>query len=130
MKPPDNAEIFETPLSTAWLDENGILCMVSKTTERTIENYKPLIELYKKLTEKKNKICILADASKAAPLNKEVRDYLNAELPKYVSAMAIISETALGRMIANIFVKLRPTSYHFKMFDSTEKAKEWLKHYL
>ncbi len=135
MKPPKSAALFETPVSTLWFDESGILCYVSNNKERTIENYRPLIELYKKLSEEKGaKICLLADSTKSASITKEAQEYLNVELPKYLKAIAVISRSPFGKMIGDLFGIIRTPykhfKYHFRVFNSEEKAKKWLKLYL
>ena len=129
MKPPPDARIFVTELSTFWIDEDGILCTVSKNTERTLEKQKKTFELVKKVIGNK-KVCLLAEITNLAPQDKETRDYVALETPKMFKATATISNSVLSRFIVKIFLTLKGQSIPTKMFDDEHKAKEWLKQYL
>lgn len=130
MQPPKNASIHETSTSIAWLDESGIIYSVSKKApEPTIEQTKKeLVEFRKKFGE--GKFCMLLDITNATASSKEVRDFAAEELNKMVKAIAMISGSAVGRMIANLFFGLKPPPYPAKMFAHEEEAKEWLMQYL
>ena len=113
------------------LGEDGILYSLSIPGERTKENYDIVFELYSKLSNKgENKLCILADISKTQPSNKEVRDYIALQLPLYVKAMALISETPLGNMIGQIFTVVSESPFPTAIFNSKEEAVKWLREYL
>jgi hypothetical protein len=130
MEPPKNVEVIDWPTSTMWFDEEGILYSKSKKAPpQTLEEAKRSIERFKKITGGK-KVCMLADISNSAPTNKENRDWAAQEMPNLVKAIAMISTSAMGRMVANLFFGLKPPPYPSKMFSSEKEAKEWLKQYL
>lgn len=130
MKIPENVEIFELPTSTMWFDENGICCSISKKhPPQTLEESKKAVEDFKKHTKGK-KVCMLLEITNSTPSSKEIRDYAAEEFPKLVIAIAMISKSPLGRMVANLFFGLKPPSYPTKMFSNEQDAKEWLKQYL
>jgi len=130
MEIPKNTKVFDFPTSSLWFDENGILCSISKKApEQTMEESKKWMEEYYKIFGDK-KQCMLVDITNATPTNKEARDYAAAELPKVVKAIAMISHSALGRMLTNLFFGLKPPPYPAKMFSNETEAKEWLKSYL
>jgi hypothetical protein len=130
MEIPKNVKAIEFPTSTMWFDENGILCSISKKAppQSIEESKKGMEEFYKIFGNEKH--CMLIDITNASPTNKEARDYAATELPKVVKAIAMISNSALGRMLANLFFGLKPPPYPAKMFSNETKAKEWLKTYL
>lgn len=131
MKPPDNAEVFETDLLTCWFEENGILFSVSKKAERTVEAYDLLFDLYHKLTNNgTKKICTLGNITETEPLPKEVRVYVSEQTTKYIKAMALISDSTMGKAAGNIFEVLSQTPYPVAMFDNKDDAVKWLKKYL
>jgi hypothetical protein len=130
MKQPHNAEFFETPISTHWFDENGILCGVGKVAERTIEHYHKLMELYKDLTKNGNKLCVLTNLDNTAPLHKEISEFLGIETPKYVKAMAIITNKPMTETLSVTFLKLSLRGFPVVLFSKEEEAREWLKEYL
>ncbi|UPT67368.1 MAG: STAS/SEC14 domain-containing protein [Sphingobacteriales bacterium JAD_PAG50586_3] len=76
------------------------------------------------------KFCMLVDVTYSTPSNKQVREYVAVEFPKIVQALAMVSASPVGRMVANLFFALKPAPYPAKMFSSEEEAKQWLKKYL
>jgi len=130
MRPPENVTVYDWPTSVFWFDEDGILCSVSKkNSPQTLEETIKTIEEFKKLIGDK-KICMLAEASNSGESIKEVRDYVAMEFPKFIKAIAIISQSALGKMLANLFFNIKSQPYPIKMFNDEKEAKEWLKQYL
>jgi len=51
-------------------------------------------------------------------------------LPRYIKAIAMVSDSALGKMLANLFFTLKKQPYPTKMFTNEQDAKEWLMQYL
>ncbi len=130
MLPPENAKLIDWPNSTMWFDEDGILCSVSKkVAPLTLAETKKTVEDFKKLTGGK-KVCMLSDNTNSTPLSKELRDYIADVMPDLVKAIAVVSSSAAGRMVANLFFSIKKQPYPIKMFDDEIKAKEWLKQYL
>lgn len=130
MQPNFGAKIIETPLSTVWFDENGIFCSVTKKNAAlTKEVFILYFEFIKRHAGEK-KICWLGDVSQMSAPTKEARDFAAIETPKFVKALALITNSALSKMIANIFFSFKRPPYPTKMFTDEKEAKEWLKIYL
>ncbi len=130
MVPPNNVKVIEFPTSTLWFDENGILCSIAKKVpQQTVEEAKKTMEELRKLTGGK-KVCLLSDSTDSSPLNKEMRDYYAEVIPGIAKAIAIISRSAVGKMVANLFFSIKKQPYPVKMFSDEIEAKEWLKQYL
>ncbi|HWY12347.1 MAG TPA: STAS/SEC14 domain-containing protein [Bacteroidia bacterium] len=130
MKPPENAKVYEWDTSTFWFDESGIFCSISKKTppQSLDEVKKSMEELYKIIGGKK--VCMLLDVTYSAESTKETRDYAAVEFPKFVKAIAMLSQSALGKMMANLFFSIKAQPYPVKMFTDENEAKAWLKQYL
>jgi hypothetical protein len=130
MHPPKNAEVVDFGSSLIWTDESGIVYIKStKEPSPDIESLKEKIQDFKfRFGDKK--WCFLLDVTNRGPVSKELRDFSAKELPKLIKAMAIISQSALGKMIANLFFAINKQPYPAKMFNSEEEAKNWLKQYL
>ncbi len=127
---PDNANLTEWPTSTTWYDESGILYSVyKKGGQRSLEETKATIESLKKMLSGK-KVCILADVTHSSQSSREIRSYAEEELPKFIKAIAMVSDSALGKMLANLFLTIKSHPYPTKMFNTEEEAREWLKRYL
>lgn len=130
MVPPKNTKIIEWPNATMWFDEDGILCSVSKKApQQTLAEAKQSVEDFKALTGGK-KVCMLSDNTHSTAPNKEMRDYVALVMPDLVNAIAIMSASAAGRMVANLFFSIKKQPYPIKMFDDEATAKTWLKQYL
>ena len=129
MKPPINTPIYEGELATFWFDESGILCAVAKSTARTVEMQKNNYEFIRQISGNK-KVCLLSDTSSVTPPDKAIRENMEDELPKYIKAMAILSQTALGEIIPKLFINLNNQPVPIKFFNDEQSAKDWLKKYL
>ena len=76
------------------------------------------------------KVCLLSDTSSASPPDKAIRENMEVELPNYIKAMAILSQTALGEVIPKLFINLNYQQIPIKYFNDEQSAKTWLKQYL
>ncbi|MEX0685789.1 MAG: STAS/SEC14 domain-containing protein [Balneolales bacterium] len=130
MKPPVDAEIYDLPTTTVWIDQSGIYCAVSKKeAARTLETAKETLEEFKRIAGD-NKVCVLIDATYAQSSSREVREYVAEEFPRMFKAIAIISRSTLGKMVANIFFTIKSQPYPIKIFNDEAKARIWLKQFL
>lgn len=127
---PTSANVMEWPTSTAWFDESGILCSISKkASSPTLEETKKVIEDFRSIIGNK-KVCLLIDVTYTSESSREIREYVAEEFPKFIKAIAMVSDSALGKMLANIFFTLKSQPYPTKMFTDETEAKNWLKQYL
>ena len=130
MVPPTNVDVIELYASTIWFDENGILCSVAKKVpQQTLEEAEKSMEEFLAITGGK-KVCLLSDSTNSPPVNKEMRDYAAKVIPEVAKAIAIMSNSSVGKMAANLFFSLKKQPYPVKFFDNEQEAKEWLKQYL
>jgi len=127
---PKNVKVKEWGTSTTWFDEEGILYSVSKKgTQHTLEETKKRFEEFKALIGN-NKICMLIDVTNTNESTREIRNYAAEELPKIVKAIAMVSTSAVGKMLANLFFTLKTQPYPTKMFNNEAEAKKWLQQFL
>jgi hypothetical protein len=133
MKPPEGIIVNEEITSQWWIDEKGIICSVSKKNGIDITREEMISQFSKFKKENENKkVCILFDISHAQPgkkMTKEKEDLME-ELGTMISAMAIISSSALGRLLANLFFNLKAPSFPMKVFNNESDARHWLIQYL
>ncbi len=128
--PPKDAELIIFKKHIFWFDSNGILCAKSISNDLTnLKDVKEFTEYFIERLQGK-KVSILHDFSNVSYSSKEIRDYVTNEFPKIAVAIAMVSKTPLGRMMANLFFNLKQNPYATKMFDNEDEAKEWLKKYL
>ena len=129
MKPLDNVTVHEGELAFFWFDESGILCALSKDTPRTFEKQQKNYEFIKNISGNK-KVCLLSDTTNSATQDKATRDYMAQEIPNVFIAMAVISDSILGKFITNMFLHLKQQPIPIKFFSNEKDAKEWLKGFL
>ncbi len=130
ISPPENVEIIKFKKYIFWFDADGILCAKSLTRHpANLNEIKEVIDYFIERLHGK-KVCILNDFSNISETNKEIRDYVNAEYPKIALAVAIISKSPLGKMMANLYFNLKHHSFPARIFTNEKEAKEWLEKYL
>jgi hypothetical protein len=130
LKIPADTALYSTEIGTFWINEEGMLYITSKKVDRKDEYYKEFIALLKRLTKDGNKLCCLTDVMHSRQTNKEMREYLLAELPKYIKAMALLSDQPLQGSITNIALRLNWSGFPVYQFPNETEAKEWLKTFL
>ena len=130
IKPPKNVEVIETPITIHWFDENGIMYVMSKKVERTMEYYSMVINVYASFVKEKGKLCTLSDTHNTMPMSKEVRDYLTKEMPKYIKAQAVITDEPLNGSKFKTFLSLSLKGFKVALFSNEKDAKKWLKEQL
>lgn len=127
---PEDVKLFETPIATYWVDDDGILYGINKNVERTLEHYQDTMELFQSLMKNGEKLCLITDASNAFPLNKEVSDFVSTELHKYIKAGAIITTVPLSATLTKTFLRLIFSGLPLRLFQDVEDAQKWLKDHL
>ncbi len=123
---PANVKVHEHGLASFWLDENGILNVISKPATRTIESMTDYFNCVKRVTGNK-KVYVISDVTTASPLDKQTREFVNNEMSESYHALALISNSPVGRMIANIVFTLNTATLPIRMFSNEKEAREWLK---
>jgi hypothetical protein len=125
-----NTQVYETELSLMWFDEDGVFCTVTKKDVTiTKERLQFTFEFIRSQCGD-NKICWLGDITKASFPTDEARDYAGEETPKLIKALALITNSVISRLVANVFLTLKKPPYPTRMFTSEQNAREWLRQYL
>ncbi|MEO6304260.1 MAG: hypothetical protein ABIP51_13930 [Bacteroidia bacterium] len=122
---PKDVKLYEHLIATLWFDEDSILHSVSKTSPRTMEVMADYADFLKKLTDNK-KVLILTDITKASPLDKKTREFIEPHLKESFTAMAILSNAPMSDMIANVFIASNKPNFPTRMFLNEKDGKDWL----
>jgi hypothetical protein len=126
----EGIETYETDLSIMYFDNDGIFH--SKTKKGSVLN-KEALELTFKYIRKHTgdkKICWIGDITEAPPPEKTARDFAAQETPKLIMALALITNSSLSKMIAEIFLLVKKPPYPTKFFKTEEEGLAWLKTFL
>lgn len=72
------------------------------------------------------KIGMLKDVTNIVLGGRHLHDYVARELPEFVEALALISNSPLGTMVAKLFMVLENHPYPVKLFSNEAEARVWL----
>ncbi len=127
MKPPDGSIVHDSFAGQWWIGKDGILYSIAKRNAHkpTEEESQHEIEKLRAMVGEK-KVCMIVDVTYASASSREGREQSATQLEKIVQAMAIVTSSPLGRMVANMFFSLKPPSYPIKMFNNPEDAQKWI----
>jgi len=112
-----------------WFDKDGIFNSI--TRKNSVLDKKSLVETfdYIKKNAGNKKVCWISNVTDVLPPEKEVRDFAATETPKIVKALALITNSSLSKMIAEIFMLVKRPPYPTKLFTNEAEAREWLRKY-
>lgn len=122
---------FETRIDRMRLGEDGIVRITSlPQIEITLDDAKISIEAQLKVT--KGKSCpTLLDIREIKSITRKARMYFAGKESRSVnSAMGILVNSPLSKMVGNLFIGINKPDMPTKLFLSEDKAIEWLKRYI
>ncbi len=122
------SEIIKTKISEIWLDEKGILNVkIIEGADFTYDEVEICFDAYKQLgCGENNKVLQLMHAKVNAAMSKEARELVAKKGKDFFIASAVVTDNLAVRLIANFISKFYKLDFPFKIFDSEEKALEWL----
>ena len=126
---PNNKPLIQGEIADYRLGDEGILYSYSKSIKRTVKNISGNIELVKRITGNK-KVPLLIYLSNSHVPDKETRKFSAEQLPNIYTAMAMVSNSGLGKAIMNVLFKFKPPAIPMRSFSDDKAAREWLKQYL
>jgi len=127
-EPPANARVSTSGLT--WLSDDGIIIAIANpqplhTLENAIENTRINQELAGDV-----KRPFIIDLTKVTAMSREARAYYAGPEPrKSLTAVALITESNIGRLVANFFIGLTKPVLPTKLFNSYNEALEWVLKY-
>ena len=127
--PADGTTIYDKPFSRMWFDDEGILNVITKNTPRTLQATKENLDFVRQIANGKL-ICAIADVSYSGMMDRETRQYVKKEFPKVYKALAILTHSALGKMIGTLLAAVISSSVPTKIFTDENQAREWIRQYL
>ena len=127
MKKPSNDHIVETALATVWLDEQGIVCILTKMkVSLTREHLSELFNAVRSFGNGK-KVRILNQASNvSSAVSRDDVDLVMEEAKDLIDALAIIATSPLSRMVVNLLLRIRSFPFPMKLFSNERDARQWL----
>ena len=128
MTPP--LDTLSTHFGFMWLNEEGIIIIVTMIPEHTLDNAKESMAYTKKLAAGTPRP-LLVDMSKIRSMSKDAREeYVKKVDEPFVTAVALVTSSNISRMVGNFFIGMNQAYVPVKLFTQPEKAREWLLQYL
>lgn len=128
LTPKPGEDILDRENDFTWKTHDSIICSVPKEVQKqfTLEEQEQQLVEFREIfgTDKQYMISVINPYAKS---NKETRDFAARVIPDLVEAIAVINDSALGRMTINLFVGLRPPTYHLKVFTNSKTAFKWIR---
>jgi|SRR5687768_560319 len=132
MEIPTNVTVHELTSSFIWINDEGILFSTpkpGKPPELSLDQLDVEMKKFNEIIGHK-KICMVSEANpQSRPPNKQERERIAELINEVTTAMAIITNSPVSRMIANLFFGLKPPPYPVKMFSNENDAVEWIRQY-
>ena len=114
-----------------WLNENGIIIAVANehethTLKDAEENNRVTIILAQDIRRP-----FLIDMTKVKSMSREARAfYAGPEPMKALTAVAILTNSNMGKLVANFFLGLTKPQLPTRLFTDADAAIQWLSQYL
>lgn len=121
-------EAITTRTARVWLGEDDLVHLQPLArTEQTLDDARQNVAAVAKACGGRPRP-LLIHFEAAAPQTPECRAYyLSEESMSAVTAVAIVTNSMLGRIIGNLMMGMHTRGSPVRLFDSTEKAIGWLK---
>lgn len=123
--------IIETRSAKIWLGEDGIIRLVSLGSHG--EGLAPAQENWQAVDQMRQgkRRPILGDIRKTGPVDAEGRKfYANVEAKDLISAVALLVESPISRVVGSLFLGLNRPPVPIRIFTSEQQALEWLRGFL
>ena len=127
-----NNPVTETRTTKIWLDENGIIRILTKPgiTRQTLSDAVENMEAVEVVRSGKRRP-VFVDLQNAVSTDVEGRRYYSRpELADRFTACAFIIGSPISRVIGSFFLGLNKLPFPVRLFTSDESALEWLKNIL
>lgn len=125
------SEVTETGTSKIWLGDDGIVRLVIKRgSEETLDTAKKNIAAIVKVSGVEKKP-LLVDLTAVKSANREaIVYYTGEETTKSIAAVAMLTGSPVGKVLANFSLRFWPAKHSIKSFALEGDAIEWLKGFL
>jgi hypothetical protein len=113
-----------------WFDDDGIFHSVTNKDQHLDLNAMKETFDYINKNKKSERICWIGDVTNASPVDREARAYAAQETPKFIKALAVITNSTMSKMMADLFLLVYKPTFPIKLFTNQEEATRWIKDFL
>ncbi|NOZ67226.1 MAG: hypothetical protein GXP00_12180 [Alphaproteobacteria bacterium] len=120
---------YPSEMPDIFIDDDGIVNVLFGTIMMTSEHVIYSAGVVRKLRPGQ-KMPILNICEAALNVEKSLSEVGQLDwVSETVSALAIVTDTKIGRILGNIFMRLQKNPYPTKLFNSEAAARKWLMNY-
>ncbi len=123
---PTDRPTYESEIARYWFDDNGFLVSLSKHTTRTVDNITTNVALIKNITKNKPVPLLIYLTNSPVP-DKRTRQFSAEQVPKIYSAMAMVANSGLSKLIMNMVFGFKKPPIPMRSFTNQKEAIDWLK---
>jgi len=131
IQPPAGTPVEQCSTGPVWLDPEGIvISVINGCDQHTLEDAIAGVATVSKVS---GYVCrpLLVDFTRAKGMSREAREYYASNKREMnITAMAIITSSAIGRMVANFFLGINKAPVPTRLFNDPGEARIWLKKHL
>ena len=126
---PTDRPVVEGEIATYWFEDDGILVSLSKSTVRTVETIANNVALVQRITNHARAPLLIYLTRSPVP-DRATRAFSTQQLPVVYSAMAMVSEPGLSRLIMNMLFRFQQPPIPMKSFTDDTAARAWLRRFV
>ncbi len=121
-------DIIENRSSKLWIGEHGIIFQDWKPESRIeLLDGRETLEAIRTLGQGKP-VLLSVDINNVKSATREARAFgAEAEYSRHLKAVAMWTNSRVGRIIGNFFIRFNRPPYPSKIFDTAADAQQWLK---
>ena len=124
------SEVVETKGAKLWLEDGIFHSETNPNAEMNLALAREHLKIHSKITGGK-KTPVLTDIRTMKSIDRDARRHLSGEeAEKIHTALAILVTSPVSKVIGNFFIGINKPRFPSRMFNSKEKATEWLKVFL
>jgi hypothetical protein len=123
---------IRTKHSEIWLDEEGILIVqMDNDIELDLEEVKACFEIYKSLGfgPGRRALQLIFSGEESSSMPTDARKYASEHAKEYFVASAVVGQSLAVRLVVNFFNTFYKRQIPFKLFETEEAARAWLKQF-
>lgn len=120
---------YPSEMPKVFIDDDGIVNILFGSLMMTADHVVHSVAIHRKLApDRKSPVMIVGEA--AIGVRGLISKVGNSDwIVEVTSAVAIVTQTKVGRVLGNVFIGLQKNSYPTKLFDTKEDARAWLQQY-
>jgi hypothetical protein len=127
-----SSEITTTRTARLWINEDGITYVATNSSVRheLLDDAKENVTTISRINGGKP-TPVLVDIRSGQSIDREIRDYYSSKNGLLViKALALLVESPITQIMANIFINMNQPSVPTRLFTSEAAAVTWLKAFL